>query len=196
MRTRDRMAHGTVLLVLAAAVIALPCAAQTSFGIGHVATPEQIAGWNIDVEPDGRNFPQGHGTIARGKEVYATHCASCHGDKGEGGIGDRLVGGIGTLSTDKPIKTVGSYWPYATTLFDYIRRAMPLNAPESLSNDDVYAVSGYVLYMNGLLNEDATVNGQVLTALHMPNRAGFVGDPRPDVHDRDCMKDCSHAKRD
>ena len=194
MRTRDR-APRTYALLVSAAAFALPCAAQTSFGIGHTPTPDQIAAWNIDVEPDGRNFPQGQGTVARGKQVYESQCASCHGAKGEGGIGDTLSGGMGTLATDKPLKTVGSYWPYATTLFDYIRRAMPLNAPQSLSNDDVYAVSGYVLYMNGLLPENAVVDGRALTQLRMPNRDGFSGDPRPDVHNQDCMKDCPSGKR-
>ncbi len=97
---------------------------------------------------------------------------------------------MGSLATAKPVKTVGSYWPYATTLFDYIRRAMPQNAPQSLSNDDVYAVSGYVLFLNGLLPENATVGAGTLMAVKMPNRDGFVADPRPDVHDMACMKDC------
>jgi cytochrome c len=195
MPTREHRQPGKVMLVLAAVAFAAPCLAQTSFGIGRTPTAAEIAGWNIDVEPNGANFPAGQGTVAHGKEVYDTQCAACHGAKGEGGMGDRLAGGAGTLSTDKPVKTVGSYWPYATTLFDYIRRAMPQNAPQSLSNDDAYAVSGYVLYLNGLLPETATVDGRVLTGLRMPNREGFVGDPRPDVRNRECMKDCARAAR-
>jgi cytochrome c len=113
--------------------------------------------------------------------VYDEQCAACHGTKGEGAIGDRLVGGEGTLATARPVRTVGSYWPYAPTLFDYIRRAMPLNAPQSLSNDDVYAVSAYVLHLNGLLPVDATLDARTLSAIRMPNRAMFVADPRPDV---------------
>ena len=170
--------------------LAAPVVAQTSYGIGRKPTAAEIAGWNIDVEPDGKNFPAGRGTVSRGREVYDAQCASCHGVKGEGGVGDRLVGGTGTLDSDKPVKTVGSYWPFATTLFDYIRRAMPLNAPQSLSNDDVYAVSGYVLYLNGLLPENAGVDGKLLTELKMPNRSGFVPDPRPDVKNAACLHDC------
>ena len=112
------------------------------------------------------------------------------GDKGDGGVGDRLVGGQGTLATSKPVRTVGSYWPYAPTLFDYIRRAMPQNAPESLSNDDVYAVSAYILHLNGLLPADATIDAETMGTIKMPNRNMFVGDSRPDVKNSDCMSRC------
>jgi len=115
---------------------------------------------------------------------------ACHGAKGEGGVGDRLVGGQGTLATEKPVRTVGSYWPYAPTLFDYIRRAMPQNAPQSLSNDDVYAVSAYILNLNGLLPAEATIDAKALSAIKMPNRDMFVGDPRPDVKNPECMTGC------
>jgi cytochrome c len=110
--------------------------------------------------------------------------------KGEGGVGDRLVGGQGTLGTPKPVRSVGSYWPYATTLFDYIRCAMPQNAPQSLSNDEVYAVSAYILNLNGLLPADATLDARTLSAIKMPKRGMFVGDPRPDVKNRECMTGC------
>ena len=176
--------------VVACAGLAIPCAAQTRYGIGRAATSAEIAAWDIDVEPDGRNLPAGQGTVRHGREVYDAQCASCHGAKGEGGVGDKLAGGMGTLGTDKPVKTVGSYWPYATTLFDYIRRAMPLAAPQSLSNEDVYAVAGYVLYLNGLVPETAAVDGKTLTALKMPNRDGFMVDPRPDVKNSECMHNC------
>lgn len=151
------------------------------YELGTPATQAQIAGWNIDVFADGQNLPDGSGTVMAGRDIYTQQCLSCHGAKGEGGIGDRLAGGIGTLANDKPIKTVGSYWPYAPTLFDYIRRAMPMTAPQSLSDDQVYAVTGYVLYLNGLIKEDATVTAKTLADLEMPNRDGFVPDPRPDV---------------
>ena len=125
--------------------------------------------------------PAGSGTVAHGREVYAGQCASCHGETGEGGLGDKLVGGKGTLASSKPVKTVGSFWPYAPTLFDYVRRAMPMNAPESLDNDDVYAVVGYLLNLNGLVPDDAVMDAKSLSAVRMPNRDGFVADPRPDV---------------
>src|SRR5947209_14482447 len=155
--------------------------AQSTYSIGRPATAAEIAGWNIDVGRDGGNLPEGRGSVSRGREVFAQQCASCHGDKGEGGVGDRLVGGQGTIATPKPIRTVGSYWPYATTLFDYIRRAMPQNAPQSLSNEEVYAVSAYILNLNGLIGADATLDAKSLAAIKMPNRDKFVGDARPDV---------------
>jgi cytochrome c len=182
------------LLIAAFAVFALACAAsalaQSPYGIGRSATPAEIAGWNIDVDRDGNNLPPGSGSVDHGREVYDQQCAACHGAKGEGGLGDRLAGGQGTLATPKPVRTVGSYWPYAPTLFDYIRRAMPQNAPQSLSNEDVYAVSAYILNLNGLLPADATLDAKTLAAIKMPNRSMFVGDPRPDVKNPPCMTGC------
>ena len=178
-------AVGTVLIVYATGAYA-----QSKYGIGHAATPAEIAGWNLDIGRDGSGLPPGSGTVSHGAEVFAQQCAACHGEKGEGGIGDRLVGGQGTLATPHPVRTVGSYWPYAPTLFDYIRRAMPQNAPESLSNDDVYAVSAYILNLNGLLPSDAALDAKSLTAIKMPNRKMFVGDPRPDVKNPECMNRC------
>src|SRR6201992_4323139 len=157
------------------------------YGIGRAATPAEIAGWNIDIGRDGSNLPAGSGTVRHGREVFEQQCSGCHGEKGEGGVGDRLVGGQGTIATAKPIKTVGSYWPYAPTLFDYIRRAMPQNAPQSLSNEDVYAVSAYLLSLNGLLPPDATLDAKTMAAIKMPNRNMFVGDPRPDVKNKACV---------
>ena len=164
--------------------------AQGAYGIGRTATPEEIAGWNIDIGRDGRGLPEGSGTVSHGREVFAQQCAACHGDKGQGGVGDRLVGGQNTLGTRNPVRTVGSYWPYAPTLFDYIRRAMPQNAPQSLSNDDVYAVSAYILNLNGIVPADATLDAKTLTAIRMPNHDNFVGDPRPDVKSPACTSDC------
>jgi mono/diheme cytochrome c family protein len=182
------------LCIAAFVVVALACAtraqAQNPYGIGRSATPAEIAGWNIDIDRDGNNLPAGSGSVSRGHEVFDQQCAACHGAKGEGGVGDRLVGGQGTLATPKPVRTFGSYWPYAPTLFDYIRRAMPQNAPQSLSNGDVYAVSAYILNLNGLLPADATLDARTLSAIKMPNRSMFVGDPRPDVKNPACMTGC------
>ncbi|MFC4276313.1 c-type cytochrome [Achromobacter aloeverae] len=151
------------------------------YGLGTPVTPRQVSGWNIDVAPDGKNLPPGSGTLAQGQQLYTAQCVSCHGAKGEGGVGDRLAGGFGTLKDRKPIRTVGSYWPYATTLFDYIRRAMPLTAPQSLGDDEVYAVTAYVLSLNGLWPDGQPANAQTLLKVRMPNVDGFVPDPRPDV---------------
>ena len=169
---------------------AIPAQAQSPYGIGRAATPVEIAGWKIDIDRNGNGLPPGSGSVGRGREIFDQQCAACHGAKGEGGIGDRLAGGQGTLATPKPVRTVGSYWPYAPTLFDYIRRAMPQNAPQTLSNDDVYAVSAYVLNLNGLLPSDATLDAKTLSAIKMPNRSMFVDDPRPDVKNAACMMGC------
>jgi S-disulfanyl-L-cysteine oxidoreductase SoxD len=187
MRTRE-------LSIAAFAVLALlgitRAEAQGAYGIGRVATPAEIAGWNIDIDRDGHNLPPGSGSVSHGHEVFDQQCAACHGAKGEGGLGDQLVGGQGTIATSKPVRTVGSYWPYAPTLFDYIRRAMPQNAPQSLDNNDVYAVSAYILHLNGLLPADATLDAKTLAAIKMPNRSMFVSDPRPDVKNSACMTGC------
>jgi mono/diheme cytochrome c family protein len=187
MPTRELCVAALAVLALATVVRAQ---AQGPYGIGRSATPAEIAGWNIDIDRDGNNLPPGSGGVSRGREVFGQQCASCHGAKGEGGLGDKLVGGQGTLATPKPVRTVGSYWPYAPTLFDYVRRAMPQTAPQSLSNDDVYAVSAYILHLNGLLAADATLDAKTLSAIKMPNRSMFVGDPRPDVNNPACMTNC------
>ncbi|HEV7634825.1 MAG TPA: cytochrome c [Bradyrhizobium sp.] len=187
MRMREPCIAALALLALACAT---PSQAQSPYAIGRAAAPAEIAGWNIDVDGQGNNLPPGSGSVSRGHEVFDQQCAACHGATGEGGVGDRLVGGQGTLATPKPVRTVGSYWPYAPTLFDYIRRAMPQNAPQSLSNDDVYAVSAYILHLNGLLPADATLDAKALSAIKMPNRNMFTGDPRPDVQNPACTTDC------
>ena len=178
------------MLTAVAFGLSAPACAQSLYGIGRTATAAEIVGWNIDIGRDGANLPTGSGSVPHGHEVFDQQCVACHGGKGEGGVGDRLVGGQGTLATSKPIKTVGSYWPYAPTLFDYIRRAMPQNAPQSLSNDDVYAVSAYILHLNDLLPADATLDARTLSAIKMPNRGMFTGDPRPDVKNPACLTGC------
>lgn len=148
--------------------------AQESPRLGVPATPEQIAGWDISVGPDGVGLPAGQGTVAAGKAVYEQKCLACHGVAGAGQPNDRLAGGHGTLKSAAPVRTVGSYWPYATTLFDYIRRAMPFFEPQSLGNDDVYALTAYLLYLNDVVDEGAVMNAATLPKIEMPNRDNFV----------------------
>ncbi len=142
--------------------------------LGRLATADEIASWDVSIPPSGAGLPEGSGTARQGASVYQAKCAACHGDKGAGQPADALVGGIGSLATAKPLRTVGSYWPYATTLFDYVRRAMPLNNPMSLSDDDVYAVSAWILYQNGIVPEDAPMTASTLPKVEMPNRDGFI----------------------
>lgn len=151
------------------------------YGFGRPATDADIKAWNIDVNPTGEGLPPGRGTVQQGAGIYANKCAACHGATGIEGPKDRLVGGQGSLATDHPIKTIGSYWPYATTLYDYIHRAMPLDAPQSLKPDEVYAVVAWLLHQNGIIPAEMVIDAQTLPAVKMPNRAGFVSDPRPDV---------------
>ena len=146
----------------------------TGPGLGRAATPQEIAAWDISIPPSGEGLPAGAGTAKQGAAVYVAKCQSCHGEKGTGKPADALVGGIGSLASGKPVMTVGSFWPYATTLFDYVRRAMPTTAPMSLTNEEVYAVSAYVLYLNGIIAEGAEMNAQTLPQVKMPNRDGFV----------------------
>ena len=186
------MSRDAFALALAAGLALTGTAgAAERYGFGRTPTPEELAGWDIDVRADGAGLPPGRGSVGQGRQLYAELCAGCHGQKGEGKPMDRLAGGFGTLATDKPVPTVGSYWPYATTLFDYVRRAMPFNAPQSLTPDQVYAVSAYVLHLNGILPEDAVLDRANLAEVRMPNRNGFLSpDPRPDVENRPCMENC------
>jgi cytochrome c len=160
------------------------------FGFGKAASAREIAGWDIDVSPDGRGLPPGSGTAARGKPLYEQHCATCHGMKGEGKPADRLVGGRGTLNTDTPVMTVGSYWPYATTVYDYIYRSMPFHAPQSLKPDEVYSITAHLLFLNGIIGEGDVMDASSLPRVQMPNRKGFVSDPRPDLHNAPCRSEC------
>ena len=142
--------------------------------LGASPTPAMLAAMDISIPPSGAGLPAGSGSVAQGAKVYEAKCQTCHGLKGEGKPADPLAGGIGSLGSGKPMRTVGSYWPYATTLFDYVRRAMPTNAPQSLSNDEVYAASAYVLFLNGIIREDQVMTAQTLPQVKMPNRDGFI----------------------
>jgi cytochrome c len=153
----------------------------TAYGLGRTAQDREVQNWNIDVSPSGEGLPSGRGTVQQGAAIFAAKCAMCHGATGTEGPQDRLVGGRNTLATEKPVKTVGSYWPYATTLYDYIQRAMPFNAPQSLSSDEIYSVIAWLLYQNGIVEEGTIIDARTLPAVTMPNRDGFVPDPRPDT---------------
>jgi cytochrome c len=166
--------------------------ADEPLGIGKPVSKSEISGWDIDARPDGHGLPKGSGSVEKGEAIYMEQCAACHGEFGEGvGRFPVLMGGYGTLTSSDPNKTVGSYWPYATTLFDYIRRAMPYGNAQSLSTDEVYSVSAYVLFINDILKKEATLNAKSLATVKMPNRNGFISlDPRPDIKKAACMKDC------
>ncbi|HEX8010761.1 MAG TPA: cytochrome c [Casimicrobiaceae bacterium] len=171
------------------AALALLCTASAAaeqasrYGLGTSLAPGELDRF-VAVMPDGRGLPPGSGSVEQGKAVYEQQCASCHGDKLQGGLADRLVGGRGTLaSTDPgqpPVKTIESYWPYATTIFDYVKRAMPLAAPGSLTDDQVYAVTAYILSEAKIVPPDTVLDASTLAAVRMPNRDGFIADPRPD----------------
>jgi S-disulfanyl-L-cysteine oxidoreductase SoxD len=180
------MVSRNVVLISVVAFAASPAFADPpGYNVGHRPAQADIDAWDTDVRADGQGLPAGQGSVIQGRAVFAQACAACHGDKGQGALSDPLVGGFGTLAEPKPVRTVGSYWPYATTLFDYVRRAMPFNAPGSLTNDQVYAVAAYILAMNGIVPDDTILDAGNLPTIAMPNRNGFISpDPRPDVSDR------------
>jgi cytochrome c len=185
---------GVALSMLAISASAAPL----QFGFGKPATGREIAGWDIDVRPDGTGLPKGRGSVAEGQAIYDDKCASCHGTFGESNSYLQLAGGVGSLKSDQPTRTTGSKLNYATTLWDYINRAMPFNAPQTLTPDEVYALTAYVLNLNDILPADAVVDQDSLPKLRMPNRDGFTTkhgfmarDGKPDTHNTACMKDCA-----
>jgi len=166
------------------------------FSLGNAASPTEIAGWDIDVRPDGLGLPAGEGSVEDGESLYEAKCAVCHGTFGEGeGRWPKLAGGAGTLKAERPEKTVGSYWPYASTLWDYIRRAMPFPEPQSLSVDEVYAITAYVLNLNDLVDDDFVLNQANFKTIKMPNEDGFFVDDRPDIKNKRCMKNCKNGSK-
>ena len=172
-------------------------AENRKYNIGKIATKIEIAGWDIDVRPDGVGAPKGSGNAIDGEEIYVNRCASCHGDFGEGV--DRwpaLVGGEGTLASHDPEKTTGSYWPYASTIFDYVYRSMPFGEAQTLTHDETYKIVAYLLNMNEIIDENFVLSEKNIGKIKMPNASGFsLPDPRPDVtkykDGQPCMKNCN-----
>jgi hypothetical protein len=186
--------------VLAVALAALPAVALAAppgfYGYGTQATPDQIAGWDIDARPDGIGLPPGSGTVEKGASVYVEQCTACHGTFGEGeGRYPKLTGGEGTLTKERPEPSVGSYWPFAVTLFDYINRAMPFQSPHTLPANDVYALTAYVLNINNIVENNFVADRNSLPKVKMPNHDAFTWqDPRPDTSAKQCMKNCADPK--
>ena len=174
MSTRDLVRVALALVVGGCASAHVSPGAMESPNLGREATPAQIAAWDISVGPDGVGLPPGKGTPATGAIVYEQKCQTCHGAKGGGQPNDRLVGGQGTLASKAPVRTIGSYWPYATTVFDYVRRSMPYIQPQTLSADEVYAVTAYLLNLNGIIGENDEMNAQTLPKVRMPNQSNFI----------------------
>ena len=188
MGTREAVPRIVLALTCSAALLgprSVVVAAQSpTFGLGHAPRADELKAIDIEVLPDGRGLPPGSGTAEAGKTIYAARCTVCHGATGKEGPQDVLVGGQGTLNTAKPLKTVGSYWPYATTLWDYVNRAMPFDHPGTLPADQVYATTAYLLFINGIIGERDVMDQTTLPQVKMPNRTGFVPDTRPDVPTR------------
>jgi cytochrome c len=171
--------------------------AAKPLGIGREAKPDEIAGWDIDIRPDGQGLPPGKGTVKQGEAIYVQQCAGCHGEFGESaGRWPMIAGGAGTLSSHDPVKSVGSYWPYASTVIDYTRRSMPFGNAQSLSNDDLYAVTAYVFYLNDILqDENFELNSETFKTIRLPNQANFYDDDREMSEKtfwrkQPCMKNC------
>lgn len=184
-------------LSLAIAASALAAETKPHYGYGTTPTKEQIAGWDIDVRgDDGKGLPAGKGSVDQGAEVFADQCAACHGTFGEGvDRWPKLAGGQGTLTAERPEPTVGSYWPFAPTLYDYIDRAMPFPSPRTLTPDQVYALTAYILNLNNIVPGDFVADKDSLPKVKMPNHDSFTWqDPRPDTQDKACMKDCADPK--
>ncbi len=184
-------------LIMATTVVTAS-ASDRPFNLGKIATVEEVSGWDIDVRPDGLGAPIGMGNAIDGEEIYAELCAACHGDFGE--AIDRwpvLIGGEGTLDSHDPVKTTGSYWPYASTMYDYIYRAMPFGEAQSLTPNETYQIVAFLLYMNDIVEEDFELSHENISAIEMPNRDGFfMPDPRPDAQPVDgepCMSNCNVA---
>jgi S-disulfanyl-L-cysteine oxidoreductase SoxD len=195
MRSRDALL--AAVLVLGVAACAMPTTSsrppeRPTVGFGHPISEADVAPWNIDIRTtDGRGLPAGRGSVAQGKTVYEAKCIACHGPDAKGGaMYGAMVGGIGSFKTNTRVLTPGSMYPYAPILFDYVRRSMPMDRPLSMTADEVYAVSAYILHLNGLVPADAVLDQATLPKVQMPNRDGFMLDDRPDTRAVRCMRDC------
>ena len=176
-------------------VFGLASGNERQFNLGTIASPTEVAGWDIDVRPDGLGAPVGAGNAFDGEEIYAERCGFCHGDFGEGiDRWPELVGGEDSLNSHDPIKTTSSYWPYASTMYDYIYRAMPFGEAQSLTVDETYSIVAYLLYMGDIIDDEFEVSNDTIGNIEMPNRSGFLlPDPRPDVVGKSenlCMINC------
>lgn len=158
----------------AASLLGATALAQEGPNLGTEISAEDLAPWDLSIETDGTNLPPGSGDVATGRAVYEAQCLACHGEEGADGMNDRLVGGHGTLDSLEQVRTLGSFWPYASTVFDYIRRSMPFNAPQTLTDDEVYALTAYLLHLNSIIDEDEVMNARTLARIEMPNVDGFV----------------------
>lgn len=205
MSTHNRLTHWLAIAGVFATAVAsgsalaqaakAPQAAQmppAHYGFGKIASPEEIAGWNIDVRPDGTGLPPGSGTVEQGKALYTQLCLACHGENGKGASAAALVGGDGTLNTPKPVRTIGSFWPYASTVYDYIHRAMPWDKPQSLKPDEVYALTAMLLNANKIIPDDAVMDAQSLPKVQMPNQKNFKPAKNKEnmIPGVRCMKGC------
>jgi cytochrome c len=166
--------RNALALLVAGLITSGALLADDSPGLGKELAAEELAAVDFTIMADGDGLPEGSGTAVTGRAIYTGNCLACHGENGTGGLNDVLAGGLGSLTGPMPQKTVGSFWPYATTIFDYLRRAMPFQSPGSLSNDQLYAVTAYLLFINGVIAEDAEMNAESLPQVKMPNRENFV----------------------
>ena len=165
----------TTLLILVAATISTPAGSEEPKPeLGRPAPDRLVESWNLSVFPDGRGLPQGSGSVAEGKRIYNQQCVACHAERGAGGSGDRLANAEMGLTEEYPQKTIANYWPYATTLFDFIRRSMPMHSPGSLNNDETYALTAYLLSLDGIIDDNAVLDRQTLSKINMPNEDGFI----------------------
>ncbi len=185
----------TLAALLALAVLPTAAAQARDYGLGRTPSEAEIAEWDIDIRPDGKGLPKGSGTPEEGEAIYVEKCASCHGDFAEGaGRYPALMGGQGTLATDEPVKTIGSYWPFASTVWDYVHRAMPFGNAQSLTDDETYALTAYLLNANDLIPYDHTLNQDNFADVTMPNEDGFHRKERPEFPDYEaCMQDCKDS---